>query len=296
MVAHFDNPTTGTPTHNHLTLIDLIHGNSQQTYTLPDPVLAVSFGVDNQAFVVTAKQFLLYNPVFQYGEPVLDTVADIEAKSTPATDAAFPLDVTTTTISRSSDGTSILGVGGSTSTITFRYDVASQTVTPGEITLSTGNLGPRVVSLNHDGSLAMVGWIEIAQGKGITNLIPQSSNQLSVGTSLFDDSRGLIYAQIPPSANAPPILQILAQDNLTVIQQLRLPENTTGKSALSSDSGVMYSISASGVLVLPVGFLTSLPAPNYFGAQRAAPRQFLQQRRQFANPDSYDPWWHRHCL
>jgi uncharacterized protein (TIGR03437 family) len=258
VVAHFDNPTTGTPTNNHLTLIDLLHGNSQRTYALPDPVLAVSFGSDNQAFVVTSTQFLLYNPVSN-SATVLDTVANIEAKTTPAPDATFPLDVTTTSVSRSGDGMSILGVGGSTSTITFRYDVASQTVSPGEITLATGNLGPRVVSLNHDGSLAMVGWIELARGIGITNFIPQSSNQFSVGTSLFDDSRGLIYAQIPPKANAPPILQILAQDNLTVLQQLTLPENTTGKSALSSDSSVMYSISASGVLVLPVGFLNSYP-------------------------------------
>src|ERR1019366_1322980 len=127
-----------------------------------------------------------------------------------------------------------------------------------EIVLSTGNLGPRVVSLNKDGSRVMVAWIMIERGKGVTNFIPHSTNQFSVGTSLFDDSRGLIYAQIPAKEKEAPVLQILAQDNLTVIERLKLPENTTGKSAFSSDSSVMYSISDSGVLVLPVGFLSSM--------------------------------------
>ncbi len=55
------------------------------------------------------------------------------------------------------------------------------------------------------------------------------------------------------------MLQILAEDNLTVLGRLRLPENTTGKSIFSSDSSVMYSVSDSGVLVLPMGYLNSYP-------------------------------------
>ena len=151
----------------------------------------------------------------------------------------------------------IFGVGGSGQAITFKYDVASQTVSPGAIILSNGNLGPRVVSLNHDGSVVMVGWIMLNHG-AITNFVPQSTDQFSVGTSLFDDSRGLIYAQIPATTGESPVLQILAEDNLTVIQRLNLPENTKGKSIFNPQSSVMYSISDSGVLVLPVGYLDSM--------------------------------------
>jgi uncharacterized protein (TIGR03437 family) len=130
-------------------------------------------------------------------------------------------------------------------------------VSPGAITLSSGTLGPRVVSLNQDGSVAMVGWIMLNHG-AITNFVPQSTNQFSIGTSLFDDSRGLIYAQIPTTVGEPPVLQVLAEDNLTVVQKLKLPENTKGKSIFNPESNVMYSISDSGVLVLPVGFLDSM--------------------------------------
>ena len=148
--------------------------------------------------------------------------------------------------------------------------------------LASGNLGPRVVSLNQDGSVVMVGWIMLNHG-AITNFVPQSSNQFSVGTSLFDDSRGLIYAQIPAIDGEPPVLQILAEDNLTVIQKLKLPENTRGKSIFNPQSSVMYSISDSGVLVLPVGYLDSMSRVTTSAPSLFCPRKFLRQQHHFAN-------------
>src|SRR5262249_2258358 len=38
-----------------------------------------------------------------------------------------------------------------------------------------------------------------------------------------------------------------------------LPENTTGKSVLNSDQSIMYAVSDSGVLVMPVGSLNQVP-------------------------------------
>ena len=61
LVAHYDNPQTGTPTNNHLTLLDMVLG-TRQTLPLNEPPLALSFGADNQAFVVTTTEFLLYDP------------------------------------------------------------------------------------------------------------------------------------------------------------------------------------------------------------------------------------------
>ncbi|MEO8052014.1 MAG: hypothetical protein ABI833_16480 [Acidobacteriota bacterium] len=255
LVAHYDNPKTGTPTNNHLTLLDLVLG-TRRTLALQDPPLAVSFGADDQAFVVTTREFLLYDPGANTAGS-LGTIASLGPLVTPVPDATFPLDITTASISRSGDGMTIFGMGGSNDTITFRYDVATHHVTPGGIVLSNGSLGPRVVSLNQDGSVVMAGWIMLNHGK-VTNFVPQSTNQFSVGTSLIDDSRGLIYAQIPATLGEPPVLLVLAEDNLTVVQKLRLPENTTGKSTFNPQSSVMYSISQSGVLVLPVGYLASM--------------------------------------
>ena len=255
LVAHYDNPKTGTPTNNHLTLLDLMLG-ARKTLALPEPPLAVSFGADGQALVVTTTEFLLYDPGSNsFGS--LATIASLGPLVTPVPPATFPPDITFASVSASGDGMKIYGVGGSNQTITFVYDVATQIVSPGGIVLASGSVGPRVVSVSQDGSVAMVGWIMLNHGV-ITNFVPQSTNQFSIGTSLFDDSRGLIYAQIPATSGEPPVLQILAEDNLTVVQKLRLPENTKGKSIFNPQSSVMYSISDSGVLVLPVGFLNSM--------------------------------------
>src|SRR5665213_1166864 len=118
LVAHYDNPASGTATNNHLTLINLLNGNSRQTLALTDPPLAVMFGADNQALVVTTKQFLLYNPVTNTAN-LLETVADFTANTIPASDGTFPLDITTASVSRSGDANTIYGVAGSGQAITF---------------------------------------------------------------------------------------------------------------------------------------------------------------------------------
>jgi uncharacterized protein (TIGR03437 family) len=253
LVAHFDNQVGDTQQNNLLTAIDL-NQNTQHTLKLNDPPLAVAFGADGLGFVVTTKEYLLYSPSTNTVS-LLDTVADVTAKTIPAPPATFPLDITAASMSASADGMTIYGVGSSTGTITFHYDVATHTVTPGEIVLASGALGPRVVSLNRDGSRVMVGWFLFDRGTATNNFVPRHSNQFSVGTSIFDDTRGLIYAQIPAVEGEDPSLQILAADNLTVLDRLQLPENTTGKSVMNAAQSVMYAISDSGVLVLPVGYL-----------------------------------------
>ncbi len=272
LVSHFDNVTApAQPDFNQLTAIDLNNQNAQKILKLSDPPLGVGFGADNLAFVVTTKEYLLYNPDSNK-VLLIDTVAGVAAKTIPAPLASFPLDITSGSVSASADHKTIYGIGSSTGTITFRYDATSHTVTPGEIVLASGTVGPRVVSVNGDGSRVMVGWITLVRGYGITNFIPYHSDEFSVGTSAIDDSRGLIYAQIPVKADEDPTLQILAADNLTLLERLKLPENTTGKSVLNSDASVLYSVSDSGILVLPVGSLnaakrvaTSVPSLLFLG-------------------------------
>ena len=258
LVAHFGNNALPAPPDNVLTLIDLANQYASKKYSLNDPPLGVAFGKDNLALVVTTKQFLLFDPL-QGFVGVLGTIADVSAKALPAPADSFPADITTASVAASADGTRIYGMGNSSGTFTFTYDVSSRTVSPGGVVLSSGVLGPRVVSLNSNGSTVMAGWVMIDSRGTFINSVPHSSDQFSVGTTAFDDSRGLIYAQIPAVKGEAPVLQILAADNLTVLDRLKLPENTTGKSVLKSDASVLYSISDSGVLVLPVGNLKASP-------------------------------------
>lgn len=256
VATNFGNAAApGSPT-NALTVIDLTT-QGVQTFSLGNPPIGVAFGADGLALVVTTTDFLLFDPTTGATQE-LTTLANVVANTLPVAPANFPADITAASVAASADGLHIYGIGGSTGTITFYYDVNSKTVFPGGIVTSTGLLGPRVASVNSDGSLAMAGWVMLSTA-GFANYFPQHTNQFSVGSTAFDDSRGLLYAQIPAVTGETPTLMVVTENNLTLQQRLNLPENLTGKSVLSSDSNTLYSASESGVTVLPVGSLAQQP-------------------------------------
>jgi uncharacterized protein (TIGR03437 family) len=256
VATHFGNATAPSSPSNSLTVIDLTT-QATQTFSLGNAPLGVAFGADGIALVVTTSDFLLFDPTTGATQ-VIDTLAGVVAKTLPVPPANFPGDITAASVAASADVLQIFGLGGSDSTVTFRYDVNAKAIFPGGIVTNTGILGPRVVSLNHDGSRIMAGWVMLGSG-AFLNYFPQHTNQFSVGSTAFDDSRGLLYAQIPETEGEAPVLQVVDSDNLTPRERLQLPENLTGKSVLSSDSNTLYAVSASGVTVLPVGSLSQAP-------------------------------------
>lgn len=242
----------GSPT-NALTVIDLTTQGTQ-TLSLGNPPIGVAFGADGLALVVTTTDFLLFDPTTGQTQE-LDTLSNVVANTLPVAPANFPADITAASVAASADGLQIYGLGGTTSTVTFRYDVSAKAIFPGGIVTSTGILGPRVVSMNHNGSLAMAGWVMVNQQGTFVNYFPQHTNQFSVGSTAFDDSRGLVYAQVPAVQGESPTLQVVSSSNLALQERLQLQENLTGKSVLSSDTNTLYAISESGVTVMPVGSL-----------------------------------------
>jgi uncharacterized protein (TIGR03437 family) len=119
---------------------------------------------------------------------------------------------------------------------------------------------------------------------------PNASGTLNIGSVAIRSSKKLIYAQmtqVPPKATSgsdtvclpngtcvtittpgakpaaqstvPPNLLILDADNLTVRERIQLPENLAGRSVFSADESVLYSISDSGVMVLPMAALDKAP-------------------------------------
>jgi uncharacterized protein (TIGR03437 family) len=258
LVAHFGNNASPASPTNGLTLIDLTNNNAKQAFALGNPPLGVAFGYDKKALVVTTQEYILFDPVLGTTQ-VLNTVANVTANTLPVKAATAPTSITASSIAVSADYLHAFGIGSATTTFTFRYDVATHTVSPGGIVLASGIFGPRVVSLNQDGSVGQAGWVMVDSAGNFINLFPQVSNQFGVGTSVFDNKRGLMYAHMPTATGDAPVLQILDSDNLTVRERLNLPENTTGKSVLTRDASVMYSVSDSGVLVLPIGNLNAAP-------------------------------------
>ena len=257
LTMHFGNNAAPATPNNAMTVIDLSSG-SMQTYAMGNPPLGAAFGIDNKALVVTTLNYILFDPSTGTST-ILDTIAGVTSNTLPVPPATFPADITAASVTVSRDRLKIYGMGSSTGTVTFRYDVLSHTVTPGGVVLASGTLGPRVVSLNNDGSMALAGWVMVDSAGTFINYFSKESNQPAVGTSAFDDSRGLVYAQIPAVTGESPTMQILDSFNLQLLQRLKLPENTRGRSILSQDSSTLYAVSDSGVLVLPVGALNQQP-------------------------------------
>jgi uncharacterized protein (TIGR03437 family) len=273
VATNFGNAAAPGSPSNALTVIDLTNQGTQ-TFSLGNPPIGVAFGADGIALVVTTTDFLLFDPTTGATQE-LATLANVVANTLPVAPANFPADITAASLAASADGLVVYGLGGTTSTVTFRYDVNAKTVSPGAIVTSSGVLGPRVVSINHDGSLAMAGWVMLTFS-GFANFFPQHTNQFSVGSTAFDDSRGLLYAQIPVVEGEPPTLMVVSSSNLTLQERLQLPENLSGKSVLSSDSNTLYSISESGITVMPVGSMAQQP-------QVVAQQEDLVFRNSFCN-------------
>ncbi len=263
LAANYGNNTAPASATNALTLIDLTANNAKQTFALGNPPLGVAFGLDNRALVVTTQEFILFDPTLGTTQ-ILQTITQVATNALPQPTQSFPGNIVQASMTVSRDGTTIAGFGGTSPYLLFRYNVVSHSIS-GSFYTSSPPAGPRVVSLSDDGTLASMAWWVMDANFITTAQYGNPAGLLNVGSHVIDSSRNLIYAQIPVSgtpatANTnPPILLVADSDNLTVRQQIQLPENLAGKSLLTMDHNTMYSISDSGVMILPVGNFNASP-------------------------------------
>ncbi len=252
LAAHFGNFAQAA---NLLTLIQL-DTNARQTLHLGAAPLGAAFGADGRALVVTASEFLLFEPATGALRR-LASVPEVIATTLPQPPPKFPPEIVAAAVASSADGSVIWGL---TDTFRFTYDIRSASVRSLGYT-STPALGPRVVSVAGNGALFAGGWGVWHPNGMMLAQFPNPSGLLNVGSHAIDGPRNTMYAQVPEAgaASAAPVLQVLDADNLTVRERLYLPENLAGRGVLSSDGSVMYAVSESGVTVLPVGALNRAP-------------------------------------
>jgi uncharacterized protein (TIGR03437 family) len=274
VVVHFGNFIAPLAPTNALTVIGLNNNNAIQTFALGDTPLGVAFGVDGLALIVTTTNFLLFDPT--NGQlTVLDTIANVTANTLPVPPANFPPNIISASLNVSADGFHVYGL---TNTIFFHYSVLSHSLQSLYFYTASPTLGPLAVSVANDGSFFTAGWSRLTSDGIWAAQFPNALGTYNLGSTAIDSSAGLIYAQIPqgtaqstavpptfPATSpapqgsvAPPILQVVASDNLSVQQNLQIPENLGGKSLLTAKRDMLYSISESGVTVFPVGYLASL--------------------------------------
>jgi uncharacterized protein (TIGR03437 family) len=269
IVAHFGNFDSTQPAQNAITLINLA-SNTRQTFAMGDTPLGVQFVADGRAFIVTNTSLILFDPV----SGAMQVVATFAALATtlPVNPATFPSQVILASLATSPDRRYVYGIANGTSSQAFyRFDSRTGSIYAIGVVASPKPL-PRI-AVSADGTWAMIGQYKLDAYADDLAQFPNSITSANAGGNAVDSNAGIIYAQIltaspqntsatsssTPAASAssttPPVLSILAADNLAVRDQLSLPENITGRSVLTSAGDVLYAVSDSGVMILPVGSL-----------------------------------------
>jgi uncharacterized protein (TIGR03437 family) len=252
VAAHFGNATPPASPNNALTILDFATGG-RITLALGDPPLGVAFGADGLALVATTTSFWLLDP--RTGRvDLLQTIAALAANTIPALPGTPPVTIVAAALAASGDGRYIFGLADA---IRVMYDVAARTISIRGYT-ATPPLGPRVVTVSADGSYWAAGWALFNRAGVFQSQFTNASGDLGLGSLAIDSRDGIIYSQVP-EANAPdgspPILTISDADNLTVRERLYLPESLAGRGLLNVSGDVLYAVSESGVMILPVGKL-----------------------------------------
>jgi uncharacterized protein (TIGR03437 family) len=283
LVTNYANPSSPTvPNTSMITVVDLTT-NARQTFSTGDPALGASFfsqGNQEVALLVTTTTMYIFDPL----SGALVTLASFAnlAKTLPVAPATFPGQIIEGALATAADHVHVWGVlsaGGGGSQGIFVYEATTgRLFADGWIT--NPPLVPRI-SVAADGSWAMIGWAAYARSTCIPgpnfmvrSRYPNPVASANVTGHAIDSKNNILYAQIP-DANTPtnppytpttqagtassaklPVLSVMDADNLTVRDKLNLPENMTGRSVLTSDGAMLYSISDSGVMVLPVGSLS----------------------------------------
>ena len=267
------------------TLFDLDAG-LRYDVNLNSPVLAVAFGSDGNAVILTRTPAVdPQNPgpltnlfVLQpFPNQTLTAIASIPVQSVdlPVPLVKFPTQIGQATAGVSGDKNSIVMLvaadkdsgAASNLSIVIHYDVPSRTAFAEEFTTSPP-AGPRSVAVDQTAANVLVDWgLQHYFPDGSSYLLaqyPRANGAFNIGTNAWDLTGGRIYAQIP-TADDTSVLHVMATDNLTVSKRLQLPEDLSGKSQISSDGQAMYSASASGVVILPIGQLPNLPQVGFAG-------------------------------
>ena len=252
LVAHYGNFKPPASLDAALTLINL-RNNTRQTLSLPAAPLAVAFGADGLALVVTTADVSLLDPASGIIQTI-DTIPSLGSKTLPVAVASAPVLITESALGVSGDGWRIYGT---TTAFGIVYDVASQTLTTFPTKGAQPPFGPRSVSVNQDGSAFAFAWVLFNGFGGLETEFSNPTGAFNVGGYALDSSAGLLYMQLPDVVNPdlPPTLQVRNVDSLALLDTFQLPENLAGKSLVSSNH-VIYSISDSGVLVMPIGDLS----------------------------------------
>ena len=259
---------TTVPRLSGLTVINLNDPADRRHFPMTDQPLALAFGADSEALVITPRAFLLFNPVDGSFVEILNVEAPPPSVVLPVDSPTFPREIVSAHATASRDGRYIYGV---TDTFVFSYQIAGRLgflVIRTNDTLVNAPLFDQV-SAADDGAYFMAGQLLFNNRLSVladTVEAPQVgdlTDQL-FGGHVIDSGIDTVYASFnTPTSTGPPgrqpgtVLNVMDPDNLFVRQRIQIPEQVQGRLLVSADGRHLYATSESGVTYLPVHALSS---------------------------------------
>ncbi len=283
LVTHYGYAQTRPTDFNGLTLIHLTD-NSRQTFATGDPPLAAAF-YNNQpsgpgkVLFITTTAFYTMDPTNAVVSP-LTTIANVST-ILPVPVPKWPSQIVQAEMTASGDKFSVWGIASALtpSQFIFKFDSRTGVISNAVLATSVPLLQPRV-SVSTDGTYGVVGhWLLSSSYAPAFPFVmmgryPNALASTTVTGHTIDSKNNLIYMQVPDanqptgppftstttsagatSSASPPTLSIMDADNLTVRDRILIPQNIVGRAVLNSAGSVLYAISDSGVMTLPVGTL-----------------------------------------
>lgn len=237
-----------------IAVIDLTQGSEVRTYALETAPLAIAFGGGGLALVITTSDFRLFDPA-DGSMQAISTVEALAARTPPQPDV-LPAAFSRAAAAASRDGSVIHAIGETQDgahTLACAFSVASR-----DIAMSLWALpapaGPLTLSAGGSGPVFLAGPNLYDSAGVVVARFPVTAGETAIAGHAIDGARNLVYLQLAQTG-AQPQLVIADADNLTVRERLLLPENLAGPAVLDSAGDVMYGVSGTGILILPVGSL-----------------------------------------
>lgn len=269
-----------------LEVFDLDRQTLVERVTLTAPPEGVAVGGDERVLITTIGT----NPQSSEGRLILfspyaaaDRLRNVVTTLPPPAAASIPappsqvFNASRSRLVASADGRYIIGLNNpnQNSRLVFVYEVASGSVLRSRTVTSLSS----VLSVASDGSRFMAGLslfdtatlAILAQMNAANSVYPFPNNvnfntQQVQGGSLFAPNGGELYAafnitpvQSPAARANSSQLMIADPDNLLIRMGLQLPENLSGKMVATSDGGLLFALSQSGFLTLPVSQIADSP-------------------------------------
>ncbi len=275
--------TSGVSQLASITAINLNDSTDRRHFPLADTPLAVTFITGGDALIVTTRRMLLFDPADGSTRVLIDLENPPPDVILPVSLPTFPREVVTASVATSADGKWVYGL---TDEFMFAYQVFQPTGLL-SFRLTDGLVSPPVfneVSVSGDGQYAMMAQLLVNRRLRIVADTPEAvSGDGLFGIHAIDSEIDTVYVAFDNGGEFPidpgqhpvnGILQLMDLDNLLVRKRLRVTERLTGPIALDSTGEIMYAVSESGLLYLPLNRLSDEPQIEFHPDDRVIFEQF----------------------